>query len=217
MTYPPIHCLTVDGLAVSHTEQVRSLCAAGARMIQVRMKQAEHDAVVRVVRGCRPICRNVGSLLIVNDHLEAALEAGADGVHLGKNDRPWEAARALAGPDFLIGGTVNSLADAERAASCGVLDYAGVGPYRFTRTKERLAEVLSEADWAAILERLGDLPSYAIGGIGLDDLRAVRALGLHGVAVCSSVLAEDPEVIQTNYKSLAAAWEGTESERISQS
>lgn len=217
MRLPSIQCLTTDGLARSHVEQARALCEAGAKMIQLRMKQAHTPEIVNVVRDCLPVCREADCLLIVNDDIEAALEAGADGVHLGKKDLPWVSARKLAGSGFLIGGTVNSLADAERAASCGVLDYAGVGPYRFTRTKERLAEVLSEADWAAILGCLGDLPSYAIGGIGLDDLRAVRALGLHGVAVCSSVLAEDAEVIQTNYKSLAAAWEGTESERISQS
>lgn len=207
MKLPSIQCLTADGLALSHTEQVRALCQAGAKMIQLRMKQADREAVVRVVRDCLPACREANCILIVNDHIEAAVEAGADGVHLGKNDLPWEAAREQCGSGFLIGGTVNSLEDAKRASACGDLDYAGVGPFRFTHTKACLAEVLRAEDWQAILDQLGDLPSYAIGGIGQGDLASVSGLGANSLAVCSSVVCDEPNRIIENYKSLAAAWE----------
>ena len=209
MRLPSIQCLTTDGLARSHVEQARALCEAGAKMIQLRMKQARTPEIVNVVRDCLPVCREADCLLIVNDDIEAALEAGADGVHLGKKDLPWVSARKLAGSGFLIGGTVNCLEDAKLAVSCGVLDYVGVGPYRFTRTKECLADLLRVEDWQAILLELGDLPSYAIGGIGLEDLASVSALRPNGVAVCSSVVCDEPNKIIENYQSLANAWEQT--------
>ncbi|MGC6456167.1 MAG: thiamine phosphate synthase [Coraliomargaritaceae bacterium] len=207
MKLPSIQCLTADGLALSHAEQVRAFCQAGAKMIQLRMKQADAQEVVRVVRDCLPACRQADCLLIVNDHLEAALESGADGVHLGKNDLPWEAAREQSSSGFLIGGTVNSLVDAKRASACAVLDYAGVGPYRFTHTKACLADVLKREDWQSIVHELGVLPSFAIGGIGLGDLASVSALGVHGVAVCSSVVCDEPTLLIKNYRSLATGWE----------
>ena len=74
-------------------------------------------------------------------------------------------------------------------------------------TKECLADVLRMEDWHAILLELGDLPSYAIGGIGPGDLASVSALGANGVAVCSSVICEEPNQIIENYQSLAAAWD----------
>ena len=207
MKLPSIQCLTADGFSLSHAEQVHALCEAGAKMIQLRMKRAASSEVLVVVREVLPICRKAGCLLIVNDDMEAALEGGADGVHLGKNDLPWAVARERSDPDFLIGGTVNSLEDAKNAANSGALDSVGVGPFCFTHTKECLADVLRVEDWHAILLELGDLPSYAIGGIGPGDLESVSALGANGVAVCSSVICEEPNQIMENYQSLAAAWE----------
>ena len=101
-------------------------------MIQLRMKRAATLEVLGVVREVLPICRKAGCLLIVNDDIEASLEGGADGVHLGRSDLPWAVARERSGPDFLIGGTVNSLEDAKNAVSSGALDSVGVGPYCFT-------------------------------------------------------------------------------------
>jgi thiamine-phosphate diphosphorylase len=204
MIYPPIQCLTIDGIALSHVEQVRALCGAGAEWIQLRMKDSPDERVEAVARECVSICRVCDCRFIVNDRMEVALRIGADGVHLGKLDMAWGAAREMAGTDFIIGGTVNSIADAKQAVASGVLNYVGVGPYQFTRTKQNLAPVLRREEWAAILFELGDLPSSAIGGIDAQQLPAVQQLGVTGVALSSCLYRN--ELIAENYHRLLALW-----------
>jgi thiamine-phosphate pyrophosphorylase len=200
-----IQCLTLDGIELGHEAQVSALCAAGAKWIQLRFKEATDDAVAVVAEACLPVCRERGVRLIINDRMHVAMQVGADGVHLGKLDMAWAEARALVGPDFIIGGTVNSAADAMRASSPGLLDYVGVGPYRFTQTKKNLAPILSNGEWQEILRILGPIPSYAIGGIQVEDLPVIRERGLTGVAVCSG-LYRDAKVTE-NYRAFLSAWE----------
>ncbi|CAA6680092.1 MULTISPECIES: thiamine phosphate synthase [unclassified Lentimonas] len=201
----PIQCLTQDGIEMSHEAQVLALCAAGAQWIQLRFKEATDDAVAMVADACLPVCRARGVRLIVDDRIHVALSVGADGVHLGKLDMPWHEARALAGQDFIIGGTVNSVADALRASEPGLLDYVGVGPYRFTETKKNLAPILSGGEWQEILRTLGPIPSYAIGGICVEDLPELRERGVTGVAVCSGVYRHAE--VTDNYRAFLDAWE----------
>ncbi len=205
MKWPSVQCLTIDGIELSHEAQVLALCAAGAQWIQLRMKSATDDEVFEVATRCLPICRQAGVRLIMNDRIEVALRLGMDGVHLGKCDLPWAEARALAGADFLIGGTVNSVADAQRAIDCGALDYVGVGPFRFTRTKQNLAPVLTTAQWVEILQTLGAMPSYAIGGIVADDLADLRELGVRGVAIASGLFRG--ATVAENFQAHRRAWE----------
>lgn len=205
MNHIPIQCLTQDGLELSHEAQVLALCVAGAKWIQLRFKEATDHAVATVAEACLPVCRESGVRLIINDRIHVALQVGADGVHLGSLDMPWPEARALVGPDFIVGGTVNSVADAARASVPGLLDYVGVGPFRFTKTKRNLAPILSNGEWQEILRALGPIPSYAIGGIRVEDLSVIRERGLTGVAVCSSVY-RHAEVTE-NYRAFLNAWE----------
>jgi len=207
MTLPVLQCLTLDGISLSHAEQVRALCAAGAETIQLRMKQADDADVAAVVAACLPVCRATKCRLIVNDRVDVALRTGADGVHLGKLDMAWTDAAARAAGRLCIGGTVNSAADAEAAVAAGVLDYVGVGPFRMTPTKQNLAPVLTPADWQAILRILGDLPAYAIGGIGPADIAGIRARGLHGAAVCARLYRDG--AIARNYQQFMEAWHGS--------
>jgi len=204
MNASKLMCLTTDGIERSHLEQVRALCAAGADWIQLRMKAVDDDTLEGVARECLALCREAGCRFVVNDRIEVALRIGADGVHLGQLDCSWSDARALAGPDFMIGGTVNSLEDAARAVTGGALDYVGVGPFRFTHTKKNLAPVLSSEQWRRIVEQLGELPSYAIGGIEAEDLAAVHQLGVSGAAVCSVLYRNDTPAL--NYARLLRAW-----------
>lgn len=204
MNWPRIQCLTQDGLASSHVEQVRRLVDAGARWIQLRMKSASEAEVKSVAGEAYSICNGAGCCLILNDHIEIAVELGLDGAHLGSQDMDWKAARALAGEDFVIGGTVNSVEDAERAVQSGVLNYVGVGPYRFTDTKARLAPVLSNEDWQSILSILSGLKAYGIGGVNGADFEALNKLGLDGVAVCSVLYRGG--AIEGNFRRLEAAW-----------
>lgn len=206
MKWSPIMCLTTDGMALTHVEQVAALCRAGATLIQLRMKRASDTEIRSVINQCLPICRRAGSRLIINDHFDAALKGGADGVHLGRHDLSWEDARECAGDDFIIGGTVNTEEDACRADAAAVLNYVGVGPYRFTRTKEKLAAVLEKDDWQRIQSHLGDMPVYAIGGICLEDLSTIQSIGVSGVAVCASLISDKESTLIENYRNFATAW-----------
>ncbi|MBC2603509.1 thiamine phosphate synthase [Puniceicoccus vermicola] len=200
-----IQCLTLDGISLSHEEQVSALCEAGAHWIQLRMKSATDDEVEKTAKRCLEICRKRGVKLILNDRAEVAQRVGADGVHLGKLDMPWNEARALLGADFLIGGTVNSVADAKQAVESRALDYVGVGPFRFTRTKKNLAPTLTEEQWREIVAVLDGLPAYAIGGIEATDLGRIRELGLQGFAISSGLFVEPGAGV--HYPRLREGWD----------
>ncbi len=201
-----LHCLTLDRDGRSHLEQVQALLAGGADWVQYRTKRpmplAERIAEAATLVD---LAQRSKAQLIVNDSIEVALRSRADGLHIGKLDMDPVRARNILGPKKILGGTVNSLADAVRAVELGVFDYVGVGPWRFTPTKERLAPILSREEFAEILAVLGPLPAVLIGGIVLEDLPAVHALGAHGVAVTGAVSGA-PEQVQAAVSSLQREW-----------
>ena len=108
-----IMCLTQDRPEQSHTDQVRALCSAGVDWVQLRTKSLTDAQLEPIAFECLIRCQEVGTTFVLNDRVELALEIGAHGVHLGKNDTPWERAREMADSHtrehFLIGGTVNSV------------------------------------------------------------------------------------------------------------
>jgi thiamine-phosphate pyrophosphorylase len=201
----PVMCITQDNLPLTHVEQAKRLCAAGAKWIQLRMKRAEVGTWRSTAADVVAICRVHHAICIVNDSVEIALAAGADGVHLGRNDGSWAEARRTLGPRFILGGTVNNAMDAQEAIAADCLDYVGVGPWRFTTNKQNLAPVLGPDGIGALIRQLDGLPAWAIGGIEADDLPQVRATGAAGAAV-SSVLFRGGAV-EDNYRALVAAWQ----------
>ncbi|MCB1123439.1 MAG: thiamine phosphate synthase, partial [Verrucomicrobiae bacterium] len=170
MSHFLLQCITLDGIDIPHEDQVMQLCEAGAKWIQLRMKNSSKTEVKQVAQSVKPFCDDHGAILLINDYLDIALQTGVGGVHLGRMDMDWKEARKVAGPDLIIGGTVNSLRDARFALASDCLDYVGVGPFRFTSTKERLAPVLEKRQLEEIVEFLGDLPKVVIGGVQPDDL-----------------------------------------------
>lgn len=200
----PIMCLTQDNLPWSHVEQAKRLCGAGARWIQLRMKNAPRTEWLTTAADVVAICREHGAICVINDSVEVALASGADGVHLGRTDASWRGARERLGPRRILGGTVNNTADAHIVAMSDCLDYVGIGPWRFTANKQNLAPILGPDGVRALVQQLDGLPAWAIGGIEADDLPAVRATGATGAAV-SSVLFRGGRS-EENYRALAAAW-----------
>ena len=148
-------------------------------------------------------------LCTINDSVDIAIAADADGVHLGSLDEAWIAARARLGAEKLLGGTVNNADDAHRAAASHVLDYVGIGPFRFTATKQKLAPVLGLEGIAAILPLLNGIPAWAIGGIQPADLPSLRRAHLAGIAVSSSLYVNNQ--VAANHASFTAAWSATSS------
>lgn len=202
--FPPVMALTQDGLTLSHSDQARALVAAGAGWVQLRMKNATPETWLAIAREVVAICHEGGALCTINDNVEIALASDADGVHLGNLDEDWIAARARLGPEKLLGGTVNNAEDARRAASGHVLDYVGIGPLRFTTTKQKLAPVLGLEGIAALLSLLDGLPAWAIGGVQPVDLPSLRCAHLAGVAVSSSLYINNQ--VAANHAAFIAAW-----------
>lgn len=173
---------------------VAAAIAGGADCLQVREPELADGALLertKAVRGMTPR----GVSLIVNNRVDIALAAGADGVHLGTGDLPVGEARRLCGDRLLIGASTHDLTEAHRAVEAGA-DYCGVGAMFASTTKlrptsgpEYLREYLSDPALAAV-------PHLAIGGITPDNIAALRPSGCRGVAVSAAVCgANDPEAV----------------------
>ncbi|MDQ6775948.1 MAG: thiamine phosphate synthase, partial [Actinomycetota bacterium] len=106
--------------------------AGGVEIVQLRMKAADDDAIVRAGEVFARRCGEHGALLILNDRPDLAAEIGADGVHIGQDDASLDCARALIGPDRLLGLSTHTPAQVDAAAG---VDYIGVGPVHATPTK----------------------------------------------------------------------------------
>ena len=208
--FPPVMALTMDGLPLSHADQARALVGAGASWIQLRMKNAVPDALFATACEVVGICHGAGVLCTINDSVDIAIASDADGVHLGSLDEAWVAARARLGADKILGSTVNNAEVARRAAaSSHVLDYVGIGPFRFTATKQKLAPVLGLEGITALIPLLNGLPAWAIGGIQPADLPDLRCARLAGVAVSSSLYVNNQ--VAANHAAFTAAWNATSS------
>ena len=179
---------------------VGGLLDAGVRMIQVRDKSLPVAALVERVRQAVELARKRSgppALIIVNDRPDIAVVAGAAGVHLGAEDLPLETVRRVTGPAAIVGATAHDLGEARAAVMRGA-DYLGVGPCFPSATKafgnhaprEFLAEV------AATIA----LPAFAIGGVTLDRLDELRALGWRRVAVAAAITrAADPPAMAARF------------------
>ncbi len=192
---------------ISYIESIRIALDGGCRWIQLRMKDATARKLYETAVEVLPLCHDVGAKLIVDDRLDVALAANADGVHLGQNDLPVAKAREISGKDFIIGGTANTFDQVIKHAEAGA-DYVGVGPYRFTTTKKGLAPVLGIDGYRNIVSQINahhiHLPVIAIGGITRDDIPALMKTGIAGIALSGSVLrAESPvEEMKNTIKTL---------------
>ncbi|MCW2580241.1 MAG: thiE2 [Blastococcus sp.] len=182
-----LHVLTDARGGRRALEVVAAAVAAGAPVVQVRAKQCTdrdlYDFAIAVVAICRP----AGVICLVNDRVDIALAVGASGTHLGATDLPVAAARRIAGPDHLIGGTARDPERARQLVAEGA-DYLGVGPAWPTTTKSGLPDPLGPAGIRAVAEAV-DVPVVAIGGVTAERVPELLAAGAAGVAVVGAVAA----------------------------
>lgn len=187
-------------------ETVRHAVDGGVRLVQLREKHASDGEVVEQLLDLSAAIDG-RALLVVNDRLDAALEArrrGArvDGVHLGQGDASVLRARQELGPDALIGLTANAPEhlDAIRALPPGTVDYLGVGVIRPTLTKADHPPALGIEGFRQFAAE-SPLPCVAIGGVGIDDIEPLRAAGAVGIAVVSALCAaEDPAAAAKEFR-----------------
>ena len=173
------------------SEVVAAAVRGGVGSVQLREKSLDGRELVALARALRAQLAPLGVPLIVNDRLDVALAAGADGVHLGQRDLPVADARRL-WPHGLIGLSIEH-AGQLRAAESLAIDYYGASPVFATPTKTDTAPALGLPGLAA-LRALTQRPLRAIGGITAANAAAVRAAGADGLAVVSALCAApDPE------------------------
>ncbi len=175
-------------------EVVAAALRGGATLVQLREKAFSDAELVEVARALKDRLAPLGVPLILNDRVEVAKAAGADGVHLGQDDLDAAGARQILGPDGLIGVSAGTAEEAARVDK-GCADYVGIGAVYATATKLDAGPPIGIAGLAALAARLRPLPSVAIGGIGLREAAEVMAGGAaDGIAVVSAICgALDPE------------------------
>ncbi len=201
---PFLCCITADTSCPA--TQAEKALKGGATMIQLRQKTASGSALCSWSLRIHELCRAFNALFIINDRIDIALAAGADGVHLGQQDLPADAARKLLGDNKVIGVSVSSAEEAEKAEKDGC-DYVGLGHIFPTSSKKKTGEPLGPSRITEIFQRIS-LPIIAIGGLTAGNASGVIEAGASGIAVISAVAdAPDPqqaasELIQTMQSSL---------------
>jgi thiamine-phosphate pyrophosphorylase len=169
---------------------VEAALAGGLRLVQYRDKDTDDRDRIALAQQLRDLCHRYGALFLVNDRVDLVLAVDADGVHLGQQDLPIATARALLGPQRIIGRSTTNPDQMAQAIAEGA-DYIGVGPVYATPTKpDRAAAGLDYVRYAAAN---ATVPWYAIGGIDDQNLADVLAAGAERVAIVRAVMqAEAP-------------------------
>ena len=169
-------------------ETVRRAVEGGVTLVQYRSEKLTHDEQKAQVLPLQQYLRSVGVPLIINDNVALAVEIDAEGIHIGQDDMPVAEARALIGPDKILGLTVTT-AEQMAAVDTALVDYIGCGPVFPTITKDDAPPPMGVEGWAE-LAKLSPLPIVAIGGLNAERTAAIRATGLAaGVAVVSAICA----------------------------
>ena len=185
-----LHYISQQPANGTHITAIKAALKAGAKWVQLRVKEQPKEDILQYALYVGELCNEYGAKLIVNDHPEIALKAGAYGLHLGLNDMPVNEARAIVGKNMIIGGTANTFEHIRQRVAEGV-DYIGLGPYRFTRTKQKLSPILGLDGYAEVIKKVKlagiQTPIIAIGGIEQHDISAIMQTGLYGVAVSGAI------------------------------
>jgi len=176
----------------SLSELTRLAVAGGATLIQLRDKLSSTRAMIEEARAVKAVLAGTGVPLVINDRVDVALAAGADGVHVGQDDMPAEEARRLMGPL-----SIKSVAQAD-AAPLDAIDYAGIGGVYATTSKDNPGPPIGVAGLAAIVAALRarskEFPVCGIAGIDASNAAAAIEAGANGIAVISALsMARDPQ------------------------
>lgn len=182
-----LHYLTQDDIpGMTHALLAEEACIGGIDWIQLRTKNKSGKRWEAVALSVQKVTKKYGATLIINDNVALALKIKADGVHIGKQDMNPVEARKILGNEFIIGGTANSEEDILRLLDAGV-DYIGLGPFRFTRTKQNLSPVLNSEELKRLIHIQSEIPVLLIGGIELHHIIGISDLGAYGIAVSSAI------------------------------
>lgn len=187
---------------------IRKALDNGIKWVQIRWKNVPENDLISLCETSKQLCSEYQSVCIINDNAQLAKTIDADGVHLGLSDGSIKEARLILGENKIIGGTANTISDILQRIdeSC---DYIGLGPLRFTATKEKLSPVLGFEGYQKIINHLQEksieIPKiFAIGGVALEDIQPLQEVGIYGVAV-SGQITNQPTIINEFKKAMIYA------------
>jgi thiamine-phosphate pyrophosphorylase len=196
----PVQC----GGHARSLEVTQAALEGGVTIVQLRAPEWHKRAWLDLALDLLPLTRRHGVPLIINDHVDVALAAGADGVHIGQKDLPPDVVRKLLGPRALIGLSVSDERQVDEANPLGaMIDYVGIGPVFDTPTKPDASAACGIDGLAALCARSLH-PTVAIGGIQLPNAADVKRAGPGGIAVVSAICkAADPRLAAQRLRDLA--------------
>lgn len=191
--------------AQEQAKNIQMVLDQGADWVQLRWKNATEKELLALSEKVKVLCENYQATFIINDAVSVAKSIEADGVHLGLDDGSIANARTILGQHKVIGGTANTLEHVMQRINEGC-DYIGLGPFRFTATKEKLSPILGLEGYRNIIQSLQEkniaVPSiFAIGGITVGDIASIRNAGVYGVAL-SGILTQTPALLPQIQKQL---------------
>jgi thiamine-phosphate pyrophosphorylase len=196
-----VYLVTDPASRMGVVETVAAAVTGGVTLVQLRDKDMDDGAFVALGRAIQEVLAPTGVPLLVNDRVALVGAIGAAGAHIGQSDMDVEAARAILGPEAILGLSVQKH-EQVRDAYPGV-DYVGIGPVRATASKRDHAAPIGLDGFAALCARM-PLPCVAIGGVTAEDAAPIKAAGGAGMSVVSAICAaEDPAGAA---RILATAW-----------
>lgn len=169
---------------------IENVLKNGATFLQLREKNCTHEERVALAKQIKPLAQKYHVPFVINDDIYAAKEADVDGVHIGQSDMDYTQARAILGPDKIIGMTAKTIEQAQNAERLGAA-YIGVGAVFHTTTKTDAKDMNKET--LLSITNSVQLPIVAIGGITYDNMDILKDTGVNGIAVVSSIFAAKDE------------------------
>lgn len=175
-----------QGVAPSdHLLNITTALDAGIKLVQLRLKNITDERYIDYASKAKELCSKHQAILVINDNAHVAKLSNSDAVHLGLDDMSILEAKRIV-PNTIIGGTANTFEHIQQRCDEKV-DYIGLGPYRFTTTKNKLSPILGIEGYSSIIQKMRDhqlsTPVYAIGGIELQDIESIMKTGVYGIAV----------------------------------
>lgn len=194
-----LHYISQGNTVEEQLYNIQKILDNGCNWIQLRFKNGNTKELHTVAEKTKQLCEQFDATFIINDKVDLAYQLNADGVHLGLNDMRIKDARAILGTQKIIGGTANTFEHIEQRATENC-DYIGLGPFRFTKTKENLSPILGLEGYKTILNQMEEqqikIPIIAIGGIELAAIELLLDTAIYGIAV-SGLLTYQPKITTT--------------------
>ncbi len=197
-----IQYISQGATLLQHRNNIIGVLEAGGKWIQLRCKCVDKDELLLFAIDIRLICDQYDAVFIINDYVDIAVAADADGVHLGLLDADVTEARKILGYNRIIGGTANNIDDVMNNIKDGC-DYIGLGPLHYTETKKNLSPILGIDGVRDVmaqlkLQSLKKKPIYVIGGVVEKDIRDLCEVGVYGIALSSSLTLSPESFIYFN-------------------